>query len=189
MFIKQFASPRLRFIEGEGDGAGSAEVDDAASPDDVPDGADDQLGEGGKRALIAEREANKVLKKQIADIQAKLDAAAAPKPADDMATAIADLQSKLAAEIAARQDADARVEAAELAQKRGDRASAKGLPMALAKKLTGATDAEIDAEIDELLPLLAPRGVPRPNPYQGVPSEGSGGTLSAGRERYAQQHK
>ncbi|WP_264025554.1 hypothetical protein, partial [Mycolicibacterium insubricum] len=46
------------------------------------------------------------------------------------------------------------------------------------------TAEDIDAEIDELLPFLgagaAPRG-PKPNPQQGVPSLGSGGTLWLGR--------
>ncbi|MCV7080282.1 hypothetical protein H7H37_02005, partial [Mycolicibacterium insubricum] len=68
----------------------------------------------------------------------------------------------------------------------------QGLPAPLAAKLVGTTAEDIDAEIDELLPFLgagaAPRG-PKPNPQQGVPSLGSGGTLSAGRERYAAQHQ
>jgi hypothetical protein len=104
-----------------------------------------------------------------------------------VSAAVADMQAKLDAEIQARTEADAKVAAAELALLRTDRASTKGLPAALAKKLTGTTAEEIDAEIDELLPLLGPAG-PQPNPQQGNPSQGRGGSLSAGRERYAELH-
>lgn len=67
-------------------------------------------------------------------------------------TELQKLQEQLAAETAAREKAE---QTAASAQLRIDRATAKGLPAALAKKLVGTTADELDAEIDELLPLVA----------------------------------
>lgn len=67
-------------------------------------------------------------------------------------TELQKLQEQLAAETAAREKAEQTAAAAQL---RIDRATAKGLPAALAKKLVGTTADELDAEIDELLPLVA----------------------------------
>ncbi|EUA67401.1 hypothetical protein I540_4056 [Mycobacteroides abscessus subsp. bolletii 1513] len=89
--------------------------------------------------------------------------------ADKVQDQIADLQTKLAAEAEARTKAEAKAAAAERTQYGVD----KGLPLALAKKLVGTTDAELDAEINELKPFVAttdggPRP-PAPNQHQGQP--------------------
>lgn len=128
---------------------------------------------------------------QYADYdQLKADAAELARIRDGEKTELQKLQDQLAAEKAAREHAEQQAAAAAAAQLRIDRATAKGLPPVLAKKLVGTTAEELDAEIDELLPLVAaPTGGPRPNPQQGVPSQGRGGSLAAGRERYAAQHK
>ncbi|MFV8169835.1 hypothetical protein [Mycolicibacterium peregrinum] len=151
---------------------------------------DEPLGEGGKKALDAEREARKTAEAQAKDLQRQLDAAnaqvAAAKKGDqpEWQQRFEELQETLKGEIEARAKAEEAAQAATLAQLRTDRASDKGLPAVLAKKLTGTTAEEIDAEIDELLPHLGTPG-PKPNPQQGNPSQARGGSLAAGRERYA----
>lgn len=162
-------------------------------PRDSPNPApkpDEPLGEGGKKALVAEREARAQADAQVKELQKQLEAATAQLTAakndglPEWQQKLDELQQKLDGEIQARTKAEEAAQAAMLAQLRTDRAAEKGLPAVLAKKLTGATAEEIDAEIDELLPHLGAPG-PKPNPQQGNPSQGRGGTLSAGRERYA----
>ena len=156
----------------------------------------EQLGEGGVKALHAEREARKAadtkaatLQKQIDDLNAKLsDAAKANDDRPELEKRLATMQEQIEASAAALKAAEENAAKANLAQLRTDRAAAKGLPAPLAKKLTGSTAEELDAEIDELLPLLQPGGV-RPNPQQGNPSQARGGSLAAGRERYAAANK
>lgn len=150
---------------------------------------DEPLGEGGIKALNAEREARETAEKSAKKLQEELDAAkqalAAAQNADqpEWQQKFNDLQAKLDAEVAARQEAEKKSVAAERTQ----HGVTGGLPLAVAKKLTGATPEEWDAEIAELLPHFGPAG-PRPNPQQGNPSQGRGGTLSAGRDLYKQQH-
>lgn len=111
--------------------------------------------------------------------------------ADKVQDQIADLQTKLAAEVEARTKAEAKAAAAERTQYGVD----KGLPLALAKKLVGTTDAELDAEINELKPFVAtadggPRP-PAPNQHQGQPPGGKSAkpsSVSAGAELYTKSH-
>ncbi len=99
---------------------------------------------------------------------------------------INDLQSKFAAEVEARVKAEAKAAVAERTQYGVD----KGLPLAIAKKLTGSSDGELDAEIAELAPLVTATTGPRapaPNPHQGQPPIGKGtkpSSVSAGAELY-----
>jgi hypothetical protein len=172
--------------EGQRPADGGAANEKQFEPIDTQEALDKIIGQRlGRQQVQHDRD--------IAAVQTKLDEALSQintktgEGDDATAAAIADMQAKLDAEIQARTEADAKVAAAELALLRTDRASTKGLPAALAKKLTGTTAEEIDAEIDELLPLLGPAG-PQPNPQQGNPSQGRGGSLSAGRERYAELH-
>ena len=154
---------------------------------------DEQLGDAGKKALNAEREARKTADAAAADLKKQLDAANAQLAAakndglPEWQQKFNALQEKLDGALAAQKQAEEAAQAATLAQLRTDRASAKGLPAALAKKLTGTTSDELDAEIDELLPHLGTAG-PKPNPQQGNPSQSRGGSLAAGRERYAAAH-
>ncbi len=141
-------------------------------------------------AFAALKEENKTLKGVAAerDTLAQQLAAVKNEGLPEWQQRINELQEKFDAAEAARAQADEKADKASKAQLRTDRAAAKNLPLAMAKKLSGSTAEEIDAEIDELLPFIG-QGGPRPNPQQGTPSEGRGGTLSAGRERYAQTHK
>lgn len=163
------------------------------APNPAPKTTDDQLGDAGLKALNAERDARKASDKLAADLKKQLDAANASLTAakdaglPEWQQKFNELQTKLDGALAAQQKAEATAQAATLAQLRTDRATTKGLPAVLAKKLVGATVEELDAEIDELLPLLGTPG-PQPNPQQGLPSQARGGSLAAGRERYAELH-
>lgn len=150
---------------------------------------DEPLGEGGIKALNAEREARSAAETAAKELQKQLDAvtqqlsAAKNDGLPEWQQKFNDLQAKLDGEVTARQEAEKKAAAAERTQYGID----KGLPSALAKKLVGATPKELDAEIAELLPHLG-TGRPNPNPQQGNPSEGKGGTLDAGRDLYKKQH-
>ena len=155
---------------------------------------DKPLGESGEKALKAERDARKSAEATVSDLQKQLDAAEQKLESlkndglPEWQQKFNELQAKLDGALSAQQEAEKAAQAATLVQLRMDRAAEKGMPAPLAKKLTGTTAEEIDAEIDELLPLLGKPG-PQPNPQQGNPSLGRGGSLSAGRERFAAQHK
>lgn len=141
-------------------------------------------------AFAAQKDRNAGLQGQIDSLTAELEKTKkAPSDPDEPEWKLKfdELHAELAAEREAREKAEQQAQTANLAQLRSDRAAEKGLPAALAKKLSGTTLDEIDAEIDELLPFLG--SSPKPNPQQGNPSRGRGGTLSAGRARYAETHK
>ncbi|OBA94660.1 hypothetical protein A5668_09165 [Mycolicibacterium fortuitum] len=173
---------------------GEPPAGDPPDPDPTPPPEPDEpLGEGGKKALDAEREARKTAESQAKDLQKQLDAANAQlktaknEGLPEWQQKFNELQEKLDGALAAQKQAEEAAKAATLAQLRTDRAAEKGLPAVLAKKLTGTTAEELDAEIDELLPHLGAPG-PKPNPQQGNPSQARGGSLAAGRERYAAAH-
>lgn len=179
---------------------------DPANPDpkaDPPKGDpkenDTPLGEAGKKALDAERARANDAEKQVRSLQSQIDTLT-QQLADvkndglpEWQQQINELQTKLDTEIDARSKAEQTAATATLLQKRTDRAIDKGLSATAAKKLApalqGTSDEDIDAEIDDWLPLLDNGSGPLPNPQQGNPSKGRGGTLSAGRERYADTHK
>lgn len=172
-----------------------SDVDTTTEPQaDDKGGADNEpLGAPGLKALQEERDARRTAEETARDLQAQLDAinagagkqAAADAGGDEEGwrQQIAELQSRLDAADAAREAAEEAARKAALDKLRTDRAAEKGLHPALARKLDGKTVEDIDAEIDELLPLL--HQGPRPNPQQGNPSQARGGSMSAGRERYA----
>lgn len=166
--------------------------EDPPNPEDpTPDpDPDEPLGEGGKKALAAEREARSTAETLAKDLQKQLDAANqkldAAKSADqpEWQQKLDELQGKLDAEIEARTTAEKDKAAAQRVTYGID----KGLPKALATKLVGTTDEELDAEIEELLPLLGTPG-PQPNPQQGNPSKGNGGSIASGRAQYEESKK
>ncbi len=154
-----------------------------------------QLGDAGKKALDQERAARKAadtrateLQKQIDDLNAKLTAATAePDNRPELEKQLEAMQQQIDASAAALKAAEENAAKANLAQLRTDRGAAKGLPPALAKLLTATTAEDIDAEIDALLPHI--KAGPLPNPQQGNPSQGKGGSITSGRDRYAAAHK
>ncbi|OHU23405.1 hypothetical protein BKG77_06995 [Mycobacteroides chelonae] len=164
--------------------------EDPPNPEDPTPDPDEPLGEGGKKALAAEREARGTAETLAKDLQKQLDAAnqklADAKSADqpEWQQKLDELQGKLDAEIEARTTAEKDKAAAQRVTYGID----KGLPKALATKLVGTTDEELDAEIEELLTLLGTPG-PQPNPQQGNPSKGRGGSIEAGRAKYEESKK
>lgn len=167
-------------------------ADNVGTPDDgkqfepitSQEALDKILGPRISREKAAHAQATATLQAQIDDLTSKLAAAtAAPDNRTEVEQQIAALQAQIDTATAAQKKAEETAQQATLAQLRTDRATAKNLPAVLAKKLVGTTEEEIDAEIDELLPHLGTGG-PRPNPQQGNPSQGRGGSLAAGRAMY-----
>lgn len=157
--------------------------------DPAPTEPDEPLGEPGKKALEAEREARSAAEKRANRLQEQLDAAnkkiaSAKDESPEWQKRFEELQEKLDGEITAREKAEKKAAAAERTQYGID----KGLPVALAKRLVGETPEDLDAEIAELQPYVQASG-PQPNPQQGNPPQAHGGTLSSGRERFAAKNK
>lgn len=123
---------------------------DGATPKD-----DDQLGEGGKKALAAERDRAKNLEKELAKYR---------KADQDRADADKTEAEKRAA-------AEARADAAELKSLKFEVGAEKGLNAKQAARLVGSTRDELEADADELLanfPAAAPtKATPKPDPSQG----------------------
>lgn len=129
-----------------------------------------ELGDGGIKALQAEREARKAAEKTNAELAARL------KEFED---------SKLS-ELEKAQNAAAE-SAAELAKLRKDNirntvALSKGVPADLVEFLTGDTEEDVAAKADLLLARLNTPGAPKPDPSQGSkgdPALGSDPLLDA----------
>lgn len=120
---------------------------------------DDQLGDTGKKALAAERDARKAAEKELAKYR---------KAEQDRADADKTEAEKRAA-------AEQRATDAELRATRLEVAHAKGLTPAQAKRLVGSTQAEIEADADEILrdfpTAPAKPAAPKPDPSQGARGE------------------
>ena len=118
---------------------------------------DDELRAAGRKALEAERAANKASKKQIAELQAKL------KEYEDANKTEAE---KTAERLAAIEKDNA---ASRSRAERLEVALDKGLPKALAARLQGSTREELEADADELLKLVGEQkpASPKPDPSQG----------------------
>lgn len=186
--------PVLGGSQPSGEPAGQQNSQGDPAPDPKPD--DQPLGEGGIKALNAERDARKAAEDSARDLQKQLDAlnkqlAAKDSGAPEWEQKFNALQDKLDGEITARQKAEQDAATARLEQLRSDRATATdGFPRSLAKKLTGTTADEIDAEIKEIMADLGPRR-PEPNGHQGHTRDGGDAqpsTVAAGAELYSKLH-
>ncbi|MEV7606112.1 DUF4355 domain-containing protein [Paenarthrobacter sp. NPDC089322] len=118
-----------------------------------------ELGDGGLKALQAERDARKAAEKTAAEYAAKLKG----------------FEDEKLSELEKAQNA-ANEAAAELAKLRTENtrskvALAKGLPADLVEFLTGDTEEEVAAKADLLISRLGTPGTPKPDPSQG--SKGS----------------
>jgi hypothetical protein len=155
--------------------------------------AEPELGEAGKKALSIERDARKAAENTVKDLQKQLKESSAA--------------AKRLAEIEDAQKTQAERDAERIAKAEAEAAS---IPAKVAESLRShlievhsieADDAELflTATDPGLLVKQANRLVsqrattttsagPKPNPQQGTPSQGRGGSVSAGRERYAAQH-
>jgi hypothetical protein len=115
-----------------------------------------ELGDGGKKALQAERDARKAADKAVAELQAKL------KEFED--SKLSELE---------RAQKEATENAAELARLRAENirksvALTKGVPADLIEFLTGETEEDVAAKADLLMARLVTPGTPKPDPSQGA---------------------
>ena len=129
---------------------------DAEAPADADAAESQELGDGGKKAIQAEREARKTAERTAAEALAKL------KSFED--ANLSELErSKKAAEESAAELAALRTE-----NIRNRVALAKGVPADLIEFLTGDTEEEVAAKADILLARLNTPGTPKPDPSQGA---------------------
>jgi hypothetical protein len=129
---------------------------EATAPAEVEAVESQELGDGGKKALQAEREARKVAEKANAELAARL------KEFEDSKLSELERAQKEAAE-----------NAAELARLRTENVRSKvaidkGVPADLVEFLTGDTEGDIAAKADLLLARLNTPGTPKPDPSQGA---------------------
>lgn len=178
----------LRLIEGtdidgavpgagqETSGPGSDTGQGEPTPTDTIEKADEPLGDGGKRALAAEREAHKA---------AQRDLAASRQLLSERESALETAKQQAAEAIAER-------DALRLETARHVAAASAGLSAFWAGRLQGSTPEELEADakaIAAALPNASASPVLPPDPSQGRGSGGQGGgTLSAGRDLYHQTH-
>lgn len=124
-----------------------------------------ELGEGGKKALSAEREARKAAEKTAADLKARLD--------EIEQANLSDIEKAQAAAKAAT-DRLAEIEATSLRQKV---AIEKGVPAKWVDRLRGTTEEELSADADLILAdVQQSPTTPKPDLSQG--SQGSTATSS-----------
>jgi hypothetical protein len=140
---------------------------DPTAPPPAPEAGEEQLGEGGKKALQAER---------ARAAKAEADLKALQQQIED--------STKSAEQKAAEALASAQAQANEAAARalRYEVAAEKGLDLALAARLTGATREELEADADTLMSLIpkAPDGAPTAPPAgPTVPGQQPGGTSTA----------
>lgn len=132
---------------------------EATAPAEAEAVESQELGDGGKKALQAERDARKQAEKANAELAARL------KEFEDSKLSDLERAQKQAAE-----------NAAELARLRSENvrnkvAIDKGVPADLVEFLTGDTEGDIAAKADLLLARLNTPGTPKPDPSQGAKGE------------------
>ena len=129
---------------------------DTEAPADADATESQELGDGGKKAIQAEREARKIAERTAADLAAKL------KSFED--ANLSELErTKKAAEESAAELAALRIE-----NVRNRVALEKGVPADLIEFLTGSTEDEVAAKADVLMARLGSSGTPKPDPSQGA---------------------
>jgi hypothetical protein len=152
----------IRTIDGASDEGGSAgdppqtpEAEPKTEPE--PEGADDEnLGEGGVKALKAEREANKAAKAELAELQAKL------KTFEDKDKTEAEKQAEKLASLEKSSTENA------LKAQRYEVAAEAGLPLKLAGRIRGDDHDSMLADAKELLSYAGDKPhTPKPDPSQG----------------------
>jgi broad specificity phosphatase PhoE len=131
------------------------------APAEVEATESQELGDGGKKALQAERDARKQAEKTNAELAARL------KEFED--SKLSDLE---------RAQKEAAENAAELARLRTENVRSKvaidkGVTADLIEFLTGDTEGDIAAKADLLLARLNTPGTPKPDPSQGAKGEGA----------------
>lgn len=143
--------------------------DQQADPDAEQTQGDpaDGLGEGGKKALEAERKRASEAEKQAKALQAQLDALN-----DSKLTETERLQKQI-------EDLSTRYEQAQLAETRNRVAVAEQIPSQLVGYLAGSDEAELIDSAQTLKAAIAEAtkpGTPKPDPSQGAQGKPAGGT-------------
>jgi len=130
------------------------------APESVePQGDPVELGDGGKKALEAERKRANALDKQLKAFQAERDAAEAEK--------LTELER---AQKAAKEASD-RLAEYEKTTMRQKVALDTGLPAALVARLQGDDEESLIADAESLIALLNTPPTPKPDPSQGAKGE------------------
>ena len=132
---------------------------ESTAPAEVEAHDPQELGDGGKKALSAERDARKAAERTAAELTTRL------KQFEDANLSELERTKKAAEE-----------SAAELAKLRSENvrnkvAIDKGVPADLVEFLTGDTEGDIAAKADLLLARLNTPGTPKPDPSQGAKGE------------------
>ena len=131
------------------------------APAEVEAPENQELGDGGKKALQAERDARKAAERTAAEYAAKL------KEFED--ANLSELERvKKAAEESAAELSRLRTE-----NVRNKVALDKGVPADLVEFLSGDTEGDIAAKADLLLARLNTPGTPKPDPSQGAKGDGT----------------
>lgn len=100
--------------------------------------SEDELGDGGKKALDAERKARRNAEKELKELRSKVQEIEDKDKSENER-----LQSQVA-------ELTKRAEAAEATVDRFEVAAAKGLTPAQARRLVGSTKEELEADADEM---------------------------------------
>ena len=141
-----------------------------------PAPANEPLGEGGLKALQAERDARTAAEKQAAALQAQIDEIEAAK--------LSDLQKaqKQAEDAAARAaQLEAEVAARDLQIMRQSIGVESGLPAELIARMQGTTEDELRDDAKKLAAFVSdasPSPFPKADPSQGVQGTPAGGTTA-----------
>lgn len=135
----------------------------APQPDPPAKDGDEPLGEPGKKALQAERDARAAAEKREKDLAARLQEIEDRDKTEEQ---------KRAERLAALEESDKSKTAKLL---RYEVAAAKDIPLSAADRLKGSTKEEIEADADALKALLAGSGATPPPTPKPDPSQGSGG--------------
>lgn len=190
--LRRDGRPIWSIAGGSGEG-GDPPANPTAPPaaPDAPPPADEALGDGGKKALDAERANAKALAKEKAAAEKDRDALAAKlKAIEDANKSEAERTAERLATLEQQAGKAIRYEAAE----------ATGLPLALSSRLVGTTVDELKADAEVLKGLIgsgAPgAGTPAPPPEQKTPKpdhrQGGGseevtGSVASGRAAYQER--
>ena len=165
------ADPRMawaRFADGDGAGGvngGEQEPQGDHEAEQKP-ATGDQLGEGGVKALQAERDARKAAEKALAEREARIqELEDAGKSEDDKRN------ERFAALEKSDREKDTTISGLEAKLLRYEVAAAKGLDLKAALRLTGSSREEIESDADEFAKsFAASRGV---IPGAGIRGDGS----------------
>lgn len=136
-----------------------------------------QLGDAGKKALQAERDAREQAEKRVKDLEQQLTTARASFETEKqtLQASIDDLTGQLTNE-------SDRAATAERAALKVRIAARKGLPEHLADRLQGDDEAALEADADQFAQLAVGQGktMPKPDPSQGA--KGGGGDTSVAQQ-------